>query len=52
MKLSQSDIQQFDEIVGDDLVEYDPSKMDSSAKSIQTLTDIAGSMIISDLADP
>lgn len=42
MKLSQSDIKQFDEIVGDDLVEYDPSKMDSSAQSIQTLTDIAG----------
>lgn len=42
MKLSESDITQFDEIIGDDLVEYDPSRMDSSAQSIQTLTDIAG----------
>lgn len=42
MKLSQSSIKQFDKIVGDDLVEYDPSTMDSSAESIQTLTDIAG----------
>jgi three-Cys-motif partner protein len=42
MKLSQSEIKEFDEIVGDDLVEYDPSKMDSTAESIQTLTDIAG----------
>lgn len=42
MKATQKDIRVFDEIIGDELVEYDPSQMDSSEKSMQILTDIAG----------
>lgn len=42
MKASQVTINEFNTIIGDDLVEYDPSYMDSSEQSIRDLTAIAG----------
>jgi len=42
MKLSKKYIVEIDEIIGDDLIEYEPSQMDSSEKSIKDLDNIAG----------
>lgn len=42
MKASQLKIREFDVIIGDDLVEYEPSRMDSSIQSITALNNIAG----------
>jgi three-Cys-motif partner protein len=42
MKASQVTINEFNTIIGDDLVEYDPSYMDPSEQSIRDLTAIAG----------
>lgn len=42
MKASQQKIKEFDAIIEDDLVEYEPSRMDASGQSIAALNDIAG----------
>ncbi len=42
LKATRFKVKEFDKIIGDDLVEYEPSLMDSSSQSIKDLTDIAG----------